>query len=212
MTDFFTFAIYDNGDGLKMSGIPSLEVARSIVSDFYRQPAKWDSFIEELTPKQDVIFDFEDERLMFGYSIDRFFGSIAIERRCGCCGHVIERSTLTAADSATALTMNSAKMSRRLPCNCRDVPGLDENRHLQHCNDRNELHRLRAIVSGKTFSGETPIVVEEERDQLRAALKRVREVLSQWSSGLSRAHEYGCGNNRPCDACEIDELLTKLAR
>ena len=94
MADVFTFALYDDGVGLAMSGIPSLDVARAIAADFYRRPAEWDSFIEELIPKQDVVFDFEDERLMFGHSTDRFFGSIAIERRCGCCGHVIERRTL----------------------------------------------------------------------------------------------------------------------
>lgn len=94
MADFFTFAIYDNGVGLAMRGIPSLDVARSIVSDFYRQPAEWDSFVEEMIPKREVVFDFEDDRLMFGFSTDDFFGSLAIERRCGCCGHVIDRHTV----------------------------------------------------------------------------------------------------------------------
>lgn len=52
-----------------------------------------------------------------------------------------------------------------------------------------------------------------ERDQARAEVKRlngvldlVREVLGSWSD-LSKAHEYGCGNNRPCDACDLTEAI-----
>ena len=98
MADIFTFALYDQGDGLNMSGIPSLDVARSIATDFYRQSSEWDSFLEETVSKRDVVFGFEDECLMFGYDSGRFFGSIAIERRCGCCGHVIERRTVRIGD------------------------------------------------------------------------------------------------------------------
>lgn len=98
MADFFTFAIYDAGEGRSMSGIPSLDVARAIVSDFYRQIVEWDGFVEETIPRQEVVFGFEDDLLMFGHSTERFFGSIAIERRCGCCGHVIDRRTVKRTD------------------------------------------------------------------------------------------------------------------
>ena len=99
MADFFTYAIYDQGVGLNMSGIPSLDAARAIAIDFYRQPAEWDSFLDEMIPTQEVVFGFEDDHLMFGHSADRFFGSIAIERRCGCCGHVIDRRTVNRTDN-----------------------------------------------------------------------------------------------------------------
>jgi len=100
MADFFTFALYDAAEGLTMSGIPSLDVARSIAADFYRLSAEWLDFIEEMAPAREVVFGFEDDRLMFGHSdtIGRFFGSIAIERRCGCCGHVRDRRTVIRAD------------------------------------------------------------------------------------------------------------------
>lgn len=98
MANFFTFALYDNGEGRSMSGIPSLEVARSIAADFYRQDAEWEDFLDEMMPKKEVVFDFVDDQLLFGHDTERFFGSIAIERRCGCCGHVLDRRTVRRSD------------------------------------------------------------------------------------------------------------------
>jgi hypothetical protein len=59
-----------------------------------------------------------------------------------------------------------------------------------------EQERLAKLVQQK----------HDEVEKLRAALSRVRTLLSEWSD-LGKAHEYGCGNGRPCDACEVDELL-----
>jgi hypothetical protein len=98
MPDFYTYAIYDDGEGLTMSGIPSLAVARAIATDFYRRDTEWHSFIEATLPGKEVVFDFVDEILMFGHDVERFFGSIAIELRCGCCGLVKSRRSVSSRD------------------------------------------------------------------------------------------------------------------
>lgn len=98
MADSFTYAIFDQGAGLVMSGIPALAVAHAIATDFYQRDTEWDSFIEEQLLKEEVVFDFVDDVLMFGHKGDRFFGSIAIERRCGCCGHVRSRRSVSPQD------------------------------------------------------------------------------------------------------------------
>ena len=99
LADFCTYAIFDQGEGLTMSGIPSLAVARAIATDFYRRDAEWDSFLDERIAKEEVVFDFVDDVLMFGHTMGRFFGSIAVERRCGCCGHVRSRRSVSPQDS-----------------------------------------------------------------------------------------------------------------
>ncbi len=51
--------------------------------------------------------------------------------------------------------------------------------------------------------------VQGERDKLRAGASRVRDLLSAWQD-LGKAHAYGCGTSRPCDACEINDTLAFL--
>lgn len=51
-----------------------------------------------------------------------------------------------------------------------------------------ENERLQAVVRGKTFSGETPFVVEQERDALRAqlaAMTAARDEACDWLHRLS---------------------------